>query len=145
MERKKPENIRASTGFEPVTSVILVRCSTNWAVKPHIGNEVNFFSSYLPVQWNDVKFIWNSYLYCGCRSGHCPKIFFGQSSDNNNPRKLSCRKVDKHHSNISAWKPKTVHHFAFLSPPVSTNGLLPLFPLSVSFFMSSLLQLVFCY
>ena len=101
MERKKPENIRASTGFEPVTSVILMRWSTDWAVKPHIGNEVNFFSSYLPVQWNDVKYIWNSYLYCGCRSGHCPKIFFGQSSDNNNPRKLSCRKVDKHHSNIS--------------------------------------------
>ena len=37
-------------------------------MKPHIGSEVNLLSSYLPVQWNDVKFIWNnSYLYCGCR------------------------------------------------------------------------------
>ena len=33
-----------------------VRCSTNWAVKPHISREVNLLSSYLPVQWNDVKY-----------------------------------------------------------------------------------------
>ena len=69
------KKIRASTGFEPVTSAIPVRCSTNWAMKPHIGSEVNLLSSYLPVQWNDVKFIWNnSYLYCGCinfTSFHC--------------------------------------------------------------------------
>ena len=65
--KKKPEKIRASTGFEPVTSAIPVRCSTNWAMKPHIGSEVNLLSSYLPVQWNDVKCIWNnSYLNCGC-------------------------------------------------------------------------------
>ena len=38
------------------------------SMKPHIGSEVNLLSSYLPVQWNDVKFIWNtSYLYCGYR------------------------------------------------------------------------------
>ena len=35
------KKIRASTGFEPVTSAIPVRCSTNWATKPHIGSEVN--------------------------------------------------------------------------------------------------------
>ena len=59
------KKIRASTGFELVTSAIPVRCSTNWAMKPHIGSEVNLLSSYLPVQWNDVKFIWNnSHLYC---------------------------------------------------------------------------------
>ena len=28
--------MRASMGFEPVTSAIPVRCSTNWAMKPHI-------------------------------------------------------------------------------------------------------------
>ena len=62
------KKIRASTGFEPMTSAIPVRCSTNWAMKPHIGSKVNLLSSYLPVEWNDVKFIWNnSYLYCGCR------------------------------------------------------------------------------
>ena len=27
--KKKPEKIKASTGFEPVTSAIPVRCSTN--------------------------------------------------------------------------------------------------------------------
>ena len=27
---------RASTGFEPVTSALPVRCSTSWAMKPHI-------------------------------------------------------------------------------------------------------------
>ena len=38
--KKKPEKkIRASTGFEPVTSAIPVRCSTNWAMKPHIGSK----------------------------------------------------------------------------------------------------------
>ena len=68
LERRSLKKIRASTGFEPVTSAIPVRCSANWAMKPHIGSEVNLLSSYLPVQWNDVKFIWNnSYLYCGCR------------------------------------------------------------------------------
>ena len=66
--KKKPEKIRASTGFEPVTSAIPMRCSTNWAMKPHIGSEVKLLSSDLPVRWNDVKFIWNNwYLYCGCR------------------------------------------------------------------------------
>ena len=45
-----------------------VRCSTNWAMEPHIGSKVNLLSSYFPVQWNDVKFNWNnSYVYCGYR------------------------------------------------------------------------------
>ena len=62
------KKIRVSTGFEPMTSAIPVRCSTNWAMKPHIGSKVNLLSSYLPVQWNHVKYIWyNSYLYCGSR------------------------------------------------------------------------------
>ena len=38
---KKKKKIRASTGFEPMTSAIPVRCSTNWAMKPHIGSKVN--------------------------------------------------------------------------------------------------------
>ena len=64
---KKPEKekkIRASTGFKPVTSTIPVRCSINWAMKPHMGSE--FISS--REEWNDVKYIWNnSYLNSGCR------------------------------------------------------------------------------
>ena len=65
---KKKKKNRASTGFEPMTSAIPVRCSTNWAMKPHIGSKVNLLSSFLPVQWNHVKYISNnSYLYCGMR------------------------------------------------------------------------------
>ena len=30
----KPKKIQACTGFEPLTSVILVQCSTNWANNP---------------------------------------------------------------------------------------------------------------
>ena len=46
-----------------------VRCSTNWAMKPHIGSEINWLSSYLP--WgvgNDVKWYEMIHiLYCSCR------------------------------------------------------------------------------
>ena len=31
------------TGFEPMTSAIPVRCSTNWAMKPHIGSKASSF------------------------------------------------------------------------------------------------------
>ena len=48
--RSLKKTIRASTEFEPMTSVIAVRCSTNWAMKPHIGSKVNLLSSYFPVQ-----------------------------------------------------------------------------------------------
>ena len=54
-------------GFKLVTSAIPVPCSTNWAVKQHIGRKVNLLSSYLLMGWNDVKYIWNPYLYCSCR------------------------------------------------------------------------------
>ena len=56
--KKKAEKIRASMGFEPVISAILVLFSTNWAMKPHIGSEVNLLSSYLP--WG-VKMMWSIY------------------------------------------------------------------------------------
>ena len=36
-------------------------------MKSHVGSEVSLLSSYLPVLWNDVKYIWNSYLYSDCR------------------------------------------------------------------------------
>ena len=57
LERWSLKKIRASTGFEPVTSAIPVRCSTNWAMKPHNGSEVNLLSSYLPwgVKWYILK------------------------------------------------------------------------------------------
>ena len=60
------KKIRASKGFEPVTSAIPVRCSTNWAKKPHIGSEANLLSSYLPwgVKWCEV------YMRYRYRGGH---------------------------------------------------------------------------
>ena len=45
---------------KPMTSAIPVRCSTNWAMKPNIGSKANLLSSFLPVQWNHVKYIWNN-------------------------------------------------------------------------------------
>ena len=50
------KEINVSTGFEPETSVVPVECSTNWAMKPHIGSKVNLFSSYLPrgTKWREV-------------------------------------------------------------------------------------------
>ena len=61
LEGRSLKSIRASTWFDPMTSAITVQCSTNWAVKPHIGSEVNLLSSCLPMQWNDVKYIRNAY------------------------------------------------------------------------------------
>ena len=51
--REAWKKIWASTGFEPLTSALPLRCSTNWAMRPHTGSEVNLFSSYLPwgVKW----------------------------------------------------------------------------------------------
>ena len=63
LEGRSLKNIRASTGFESVTSAIPVRCSTNWAVKPHIGSEVNLLSAYLPVQWKDEFHIYISHHF----------------------------------------------------------------------------------
>ena len=34
VEKIRPENIQACTGFEPMTFTIPVQCSTNWATKP---------------------------------------------------------------------------------------------------------------
>ena len=68
LERRslKKKNQGFNAGFEPVTSAIPVRCSTNWAMKPHIGSEVNLLSSYLPVRsemmWNlhEIIHIWTA-------------------------------------------------------------------------------------
>ena len=55
--KKKPEKKNQGfNGIRPVTSALPVRCSTNWAMKPHIGSEVNLLSPYLPwgVKWYKV-------------------------------------------------------------------------------------------
>ena len=67
------KKIGASTGFEPVTSALPLRCSTNWAMKRHIGSEVNLLSSYLPwgVKWCEVyeiiHFFWTAVVDESCR------------------------------------------------------------------------------
>ena len=58
LERRSLKKIRASTGFEPVTSALPVRCSTNWAMKPHIESEVNLLRLLLS---NCLK--WKIYCY----------------------------------------------------------------------------------
>ena len=48
--------------IKPISHILGTHCGFNFLI-------INLLSSYLPVQWNDVKFIWNnSYLYCGNRS-----------------------------------------------------------------------------
>ena len=61
LQGRSLKNIRASTGFEPVTSVIPVRCSTNWTVKPHFRSEVKLLSSYHSVQWHMHIYFTSSY------------------------------------------------------------------------------------
>ena len=48
-----------------MTSAIPVRCSTNWAMKPHIGSEANLLSSYLPwgVKWCEVYMKYFIYIW----------------------------------------------------------------------------------
>ena len=98
-------------------------CFTSWVMKPHIGSEVNLVSSYLPVQWNDVKFIWNySYLYCGCRwkwrviiAVNFPILGIGKK------RKRNAKKKSK---NRNAWRRSSLSRpkFWFLRLPKSQCG-----------------------
>ena len=53
---------KTKTKNEPVTSALPVHCSTNWAMKPHIGSEVNLLSSYLSWGVNMMWSIWNNSL-----------------------------------------------------------------------------------
>ena len=65
--RSLKKKIRASTGFEPVTSALPVRCSTNWAMNT-LGARSIYRVHISREEWNDVKYIWNnSFLNCGCR------------------------------------------------------------------------------
>ena len=57
---------RASTGFEPVTSALLVRCSTNWAMKTNTLGAKSIVSSYVPVkviEWQ-MKYMNEPYINC---------------------------------------------------------------------------------
>ena len=64
------KKIRASTGFEPVTSAIPVPCSTSWTTKPHIGSEryeLNKLTSLRPSVWLHSSLGRESHRY---RGGH---------------------------------------------------------------------------
>ena len=46
------KKIRASMGFETVTSTIPMWCSTNWAMKPHIWSAIVILLLHLQPQYN---------------------------------------------------------------------------------------------
>ena len=54
--KKKTEKNQGFNGIRTRDLRVTVRCSTNWAMKPHIGSKVNLLSSYLPwgVKWCEV-------------------------------------------------------------------------------------------
>ena len=81
LESKSPENIRASAGVEPVTSAIPLRCSTNWALKPHNGGEVNLLSSYLPMSSLQIIFFYKP-VVCQARDKVLPDIQSVRSDKN---------------------------------------------------------------
>ena len=56
LERRSLKKSSLQRDSNPWPPRIPVRCSTNWALKPHIGSEVNLLSSYLPwgVKWCEV-------------------------------------------------------------------------------------------
>ena len=78
--KKKPEKFRASTWFEPVTSAIPVRCSTNWAMKPHIASEVvvpftglQSLDSLSEILWECWNFLSKYQLHCPCGRKALPR------------------------------------------------------------------------
>ena len=54
------KKILASTGLEPMTSSLLVRCSTNWAMKPHVTMIIYSFHSISAVHIYMISFIYSS-------------------------------------------------------------------------------------
>ena len=62
--KKKPEKIRASTAFEPVTSAIPVRCSTTELWSHTLGARSICWVHISREEWNGVKYIWNLKMYC---------------------------------------------------------------------------------
>ena len=64
LERRSLKNIKASLGFEPVSSSIQVWRSTNWATHWERGQFIGFISPVRSeIMWNTWN---NSYLNCGC-------------------------------------------------------------------------------
>ncbi len=52
------KKFRASTGFEPVTSAIPVRCSTNWAIEATHRERGQLWVHIFPwEEWNDVMYM----------------------------------------------------------------------------------------
>ena len=64
LQKESLKKIQACTGFKPLTSVIPVQCSTNWANKPTGSKSFNWF---VINPWNsedddEVMNIWKSYM-----------------------------------------------------------------------------------
>ena len=52
------KKIQAWTGFKPMTSVILLHCSTNWAIKPSRSWSCNLLVRNIPVEGEECKWIY---------------------------------------------------------------------------------------
>ena len=64
LQRKPRKNSEAWTGFEPMTSVIPVRCSTNWAMKPRWKQVKSEFNLYPLYEESKMMCIWyKSYIW----------------------------------------------------------------------------------
>ena len=71
LQRKPRKKSEASTGFEPMTSAIPVRCSTNWAMKPRWKQVKSEFNLYTLYEENEMCIydinhtqIWLNYYTC---------------------------------------------------------------------------------
>ena len=58
LQRKPRTNSEASTGFEPMTYAIPVRCSTDWAMKPRCKQLESEFDLYPLYEESEMMCIW---------------------------------------------------------------------------------------
>ena len=72
LRKEACKKFRTSTGFEPVTSQLPVRCSTNWAMKPLTLRAGQLWVHMFPWKKWVLNDIWNkSYMNCGNEMKQC--------------------------------------------------------------------------
>ena len=72
LRKEACKKFRTSTGFEPVTSQLPVRCSTNWAMKPLTLGAGQLWVHMFPWKKWVLNDIWNkSYMNCGNEMKQC--------------------------------------------------------------------------
>ena len=107
MERRSlKKQIRASTGFEPVTSAITVRCSTNWAMKPHVYRGGHRVSVWIMVSCQESRNP-SSLGNCCFSSGEEFSSTENKEIENGDPMPLS----SKQNKNVKLWDVPEVTSF----------------------------------